>query len=141
MYATLLVLGQFGSIAVLLLGGHWDLPLWAWVLFALGWLVFFLALIALGGSNFTIMPAPRAGNTLSKRGIYRILRHPMYTAVLLCGAGLAFGSPSMPRWIALAVVSVVLVLKVRHEEGLLTVRHPDYPQVMKGVARLFPGIW
>lgn len=141
MRSTLLVIGQFGSIAVLLFGGGWDLPIWAWILFALGLVIFFWAVASLGGGNFTIMPAPRAGNVLSKRGIYRLLRHPMYTAVLLCGTAVSFGSPSLPRWIALAVCSVALVLKVHHEEEMLTACHPDYPQVMKGVARLLPWVW
>lgn len=141
MRSSLLVIGQFGSIAVLLIGGDWLLPIWAWILFMLGLVVFFLALIALGGSNFTIMPSPRAGNVLSKRGIYHLMRHPMYTAVILCGTAVTFGSPSVARWIALAVCVVVLLLKVHHEEGLLTARHPDYPRLMKGVARLLPGIW
>ena len=137
----LLVLGQFGSIAVLLFGGGWQLPWWAWAIFALGLLVFAWAVVSLGGNNFTILPDPRASNTLSHRGIYRWLRHPMYTAVLLCGLAVAFGAPSMLRWIALFFCLVVLVIKVYHEEALLIARHPDYPERMKGVARLCPGIW
>jgi protein-S-isoprenylcysteine O-methyltransferase Ste14 len=35
----------------------------------------------------------------------------------------------------------VLTIKVRHEEALLTARHPDYPERMRGVARLLPGAW
>ncbi|MBK7270182.1 MAG: hypothetical protein IPI07_11975 [Flavobacteriales bacterium] len=141
MRSILLVAGQFGSIAVLLFGGGWQLPWWALSLFALGLLVFAWALASLGAHNFTILPDPRAANTLSQRGVYRFLRHPMYTAVLLCGAAVAFGAPSVARWIALAVCLVVLVIKVYHEEALLVARHPDYPQRMKGVARLCPGIW
>ncbi|MBP6389599.1 MAG: isoprenylcysteine carboxylmethyltransferase family protein [Flavobacteriales bacterium] len=139
--SILLVLGQFGSIAVLLIGGGWQLPWWSWAIFALGLWVFTWAVVSLGGNNFTILPDPRATNTLSQRGIYRFLRHPMYTAVLLCGAAVAFGAPSVARWIALAVCLVVLAIKVRHEEALLTARHPDYQQRMTGVARLCPGIW
>lgn len=141
MISRLLVLGQFGSIAVLLFCGSWQMPWWAWGLFALGLGVFAWACHSLGGKNFTIMPEPRAGNTLSQIGIYRWLRHPMYTAVLLCGMAAAFGAPSLARWVALGVCVVVLVIKVRHEEALLTARHPDYPQRMKGVARLLPGVW
>ena len=141
MRSILLVLGQFGSIAVLLFGGNWVLPSWAWMLFALGLLIFAWAVGSLGANNFTILPDPRSGNTVSHRGIYRYLRHPMYTAVLLCGVAMAFGAPSLPRWIALGVCFVVLVVKVRYEEGLLTAQHPTYPQDMSGVARLFPGIW
>ena len=141
MYSLLLVLGQFGSIAVLLLGGGWHLPWWAWSLFALGLAVFTWACVSLGGKNFTIMPDPRTGNTLSKRGIYRFVRHPMYTAVLLCGAAVAFGEPSLWRWAALAICTLVLLTKIHYEERQLTARHPDYPQVMGGVSRLMPFVW
>lgn len=141
MRSLLLVLGQFGSIAALLFGGGWQLPWWAWCLFVLGLFVFAWAVVSLGGNNFTILPDPRAGNTLSLRGIYRFIRHPMYTAVLLCGAAVAFGAPSNWRLVALGVCAVVLVVKVRYEEGLLTAKHPDYPQQMKGVARLLPFVW
>lgn len=139
--STFLVFGQFGCIAVLLLCGHWALPWWAWILFATGLVVFGWAAASLGGNNFTILPDPRQGNTLSQRGIYRFVRHPMYTAVLLCGAAVSFGAPGIARWIALGVCAAVLVLKVRYEETLLTKRHPDYPQRMRGVARLLPGVW
>jgi protein-S-isoprenylcysteine O-methyltransferase Ste14 len=141
MRSILLVLGQFGSIAVLLFGGGWSLPWWAWCLFVLGLLVFAWAALSLGRSNFTILPDPREGNTLSQVGIYRFLRHPMYTAVLLCGMGVTFGTPSVWRWLALGVCLVVLLVKVRYEEGLLTARHLDYQERMKGVARLLPGVW
>lgn len=141
MISRLLVLGQFGSIAVLLFCGSWLLPWWAWLVFAAGLLLFIWASASLGGNNFTILPDPRQGNTLSQRGIYCFLRHPMYTAVILCGVAVSFGAPGLARWIALGVCIVVLVLKVRYEEGVLTARHPDYPERMKGVRRLFPGIW
>ncbi|MBP7514917.1 MAG: hypothetical protein KA791_10240, partial [Flavobacteriales bacterium] len=62
-------------------------------------------------------------------------------AVVLCGLAVSFGAPSLARWVALGVCVVVLVLKVRYEEGGLTARHPDYPERMRGVPRLFPGIW
>ena len=141
MNSRVLVLGQFGSIVVLLFGGGWNLPSWAWCLFVLGLLVFGWAVVSLGRSNFTIMPDPRAGNSLSQAGIYRFLRHPMYTAVLLCGAAVSFGAPSIWRWVALGMCFVVLLVKVRYEEGLLTAKHPDYQERMKGVARLVPGVW
>lgn len=141
MRSKVLVLGQFGSIAVLLFGGVWQFSWWNWGLFTFGILVFAWAVASLGANNFTVLPEPRDGNTLSHRGIYRYLRHPMYTAVLLCGVAVAFGSPSTLRWIALCVCLIVLVLKVGYEEQLLTKRHPSYPEQMAGVARLFPLVW
>ena len=137
----ILVLVQFVCIAVLVLGGSWLLPWWAWLLFALGIIVFLLAAFSLGNNNITVMPAPREGNSLTKRGIYGQVRHPMYLSVLLCGVAVALGVPSLWRWAALAAVVVDLVLKIRHEERRLTALHPEYPQVMMGVSRIIPGVW
>lgn len=136
-----LVLVQFGCIAVLVFGGRWLLPWWGWLLFASGVIVFLLAAFSLGSNNVTVMPAPRAGNSLSTRGIYGKVRHPMYLSVLLCGAAVALGAPSVWRWAALAAMIMDLLLKIRHEEKRLTALHPEYPQVMKAVARLVPGVW
>lgn len=138
--AVALVLGQFACIAVLLWGG-WRLPWWAWALMATGLLVFMLAAAALGNRNITAMPVPRAGNTLAKRGIYRVVRHPMYLAVLLCGAALALGAPAWWRTAAWMLELAVLLAKIRFEERRLAEKHPEYPELMRGVARLLPGLW
>ncbi|MCB0758971.1 MAG: isoprenylcysteine carboxylmethyltransferase family protein [Flavobacteriales bacterium] len=140
-FGTLLVIGQFTAIAGLLLGGSWLLPWWAWVTFALGLLVFLLAATSLGVNNFTAMPVPREGNTLSKKGIYRFVRHPMYLSVLLCGAAVALGAPTIWRWMALGLALIVLLVKIGYEERRLTAKHPEYPELMRGVARLVPGVW
>lgn len=136
-----LVIAQFSCIAVLLFGGDWDLPWWSWAIFLLGWTVFLWALWSLGARNFTVMPEPRQDAELRVDGIYRYVRHPMYSAVMLCGLGLALGGPSVARWCALLICVPVLVVKVGREEQALTARYPDYPQRMRGVARLFPGLW
>lgn len=138
---TLLVIGQFVGIGALTFGGHWNLPMWAWLLFLLGFLVLVGAMLSIGLHNITVMPEPVPGNTLSKRGIYRVVRHPMYLSVLLCGVAVTLGAPSMIRWATMGWLLVVLLLKIRHEERQLTARHPEYPAVMKGVARLLPGVW
>lgn len=138
---TFLVIGQFVGIGALTFGGHWNLPAWAWIIFLLGFLVLVAALLSIGMHNVTVMPDPVPGNTLSQRGIYRVVRHPMYLSVLLCGVAVTAGAPSTVRWITMAGILVVLVLKIRYEEGRLAARHPEYPSVMKGVARLLPGVW
>ena len=141
MRSAWLVIGQFTCIAVLLFGGSWLLPGWAWAFFLIGLSLFAWAAVSLGRKNFTIMPEPKAGNELSVHGIYRFIRHPMYTAVLLCGLAVTFGAPSLLRYGALLVCTVVLVLKVRYEERVLSARHADYALRMAGVPRLLPLVW
>lgn len=141
MASFFLVIGQFTCIALLLFGGDLDLPLPAWCFFGLGLAIFFWAAASLGTRNFTVMPDPRAGGSFTQRGIYRFIRHPMYTAVLVCGGAIAGGSPTTVRIMALAVCGIVLVMKIGYEEKRLSTRYPEYADRMKGVARLLPLVW
>lgn len=70
----------------------------------------------------TALPEPRDRAPLVTHGIYRWIRHPMYTALLLLAGGLA-----LTRWTLLAgllllgLVSVLLI-KSRYEDRLLRQR-------------------
>jgi len=47
----------------------------------------------------------------------------------------------MWRWMAMGLALIMLVVKIGYEERRLTVKHPEYPELMRGVARLVPGVW
>ena len=117
------------------------MPQWAWLLFGSGLLFFAWAAWALGSANFTVLPEPVTRNRMQRRGPYRLVRHPMYTSVLLCGLGFTAGAPNALRMIAFGCCIVVLAIKVKHEERLLTERYPDYSERMKGTGRLVPFLW
>jgi protein-S-isoprenylcysteine O-methyltransferase Ste14 len=63
-----------------------------WIVFAFGLLIFAAAYAALGKS-FTPNPVPRDEAPFIAHGIYQWIRHPMYSAVLVCAVGwaIAFG--------------------------------------------------
>ena len=138
--SVVLVSAQFSSIALLLVGGPWRLPWWSWLLLFVGLVLFAWAVWALG-RNFTVMPEPKPGNTLVRRGPYRWLRHPMYTSVILCALAVTLGAPSELRMIAFAVCIPALVWKVIHEEHRIGEVHPGYQAAMRGVWRLVPFVW
>jgi protein-S-isoprenylcysteine O-methyltransferase Ste14 len=83
-----------------------------------------------------------AGQTVASRGLYGIVRHPMYAAnlVLMVGMPLALGS----YWGVLFLIPNVLVLALRilDEENLLTRELPGYPEYTEKVRyRLIPYVW
>jgi protein-S-isoprenylcysteine O-methyltransferase Ste14 len=96
---------------------------------ALAVLVGALALAANRPGNFRIVPTPKAGGNLVTHGIYTIIRHPMYTSVLLLGAGFAWvagltwGGFAWGVWVALFGV---LLLKANAEERALLALYPSY---------------
>jgi protein-S-isoprenylcysteine O-methyltransferase Ste14 len=83
-----------------------------------------------------------AGQTLVSNGMYAVVRHPMYTGnvVLMLGIPLALGS----YWGLLLLVPgiLVLVLRIRDEEELLTRDLSGYREYAQRVRyRLLPYVW
>ncbi len=137
---ALLVLAQFTGIGVVAFAGPWP-PGWA-----LGGLLAGLALVAWAWAampprTFTVSPEPRADGSITVRGPYRWVRHPMYLAVLLAAFSFTVGAPTAYRATATVGLLLVLVVKARFEERLLERRHPGYQDRMAGIPRLVPGVW
>ncbi len=92
---------------------------------AAGLLLLLSAFVSIG-SAVRIEPEPRPGSELVTRGVYRYLRHPIYTAIVMLVLGLFLRKAAISVAIAAAVVIVFLVVKVRFEEKVLLARYPEY---------------
>lgn len=75
-----------------------------------------------------IAPAPREGGHLVAAGVYRHLRHPIYTAMVMLVLGLWLRRPTVPVALAGALVVGFLLVKARYEEQLLGARYDDYAE-------------
>jgi protein-S-isoprenylcysteine O-methyltransferase Ste14 len=95
------------------------------VLCAVGLFIMLSAFVSIGGA-IQIAPEPRPGGKLVTSGIYKVLRHPIYTAILIVVAGLFFRKPTVPIFVATSVVIAFLIVKSRFEEKLLLRRYPEY---------------
>lgn len=109
-------------------------------LFAAGMIVFFLALFAMKQRTFTVMPEPKEQGELITRGIYRLVRHPMYLSVLLCAIGASLAYAEIWKWPGSGLLMLVLVMKMRREEKLLCSRYPGYASYRKKVKAIIPFI-
>ena len=87
------------------------------------------------------MPEPRQGAMLVKTGIYKYLRHPMYSAVLLASLGMAMANPLWWRWLLWLVLVIVIVVKIKLEESYLLANHPDYADYCSSTKRVVPLVW
>lgn len=109
----------------------------------LGGVVFLLALVAYAQTNATLpqaLPDPKRGTQLVQRGIYRTIRHPIYTAVLAVTGGAALyhgGIVPLALWGALIVFFYV---KSDYEEGLLRRAFPEYSAYRKRTGRFWPKL-
>ncbi|HEY8100210.1 MAG TPA: isoprenylcysteine carboxylmethyltransferase family protein [Burkholderiaceae bacterium] len=109
-------------------------------LFAAGMVTFFLAIHAMKQRTFTVMPEPKQQGELVTRGIYRVVRHPMYLAVLLCAIGASLAYSEMEKWMLSALLMLVLITKMRREEKLLLKHYPGYAAYRAKVKAIIPFV-
>ena len=139
------VAGQVVLLVILvLLPGRddWPTPSWLWmvgqVVVLAGFVLMIVASLRLG-RGLTATPVPAARGQLVTGGLYRYVRHPIYTGVLLVVAGLTLRSGS---FVTLAVAAVTVVFfdrKARWEEAQLRERYPDYADYAAHTRRFVPG--
>jgi protein-S-isoprenylcysteine O-methyltransferase Ste14 len=119
-YPQLLVLLQFGIILVMIVLTALA-PLFSWMgiaLFLLGASVGLWAIRHNPPDNFNIIPELKEGCCLVTSGIYRYIRHPMYTSVILMMLGVLLFRPVLEAWLLWGVLIIVLYLKAHREERL-----------------------
>jgi protein-S-isoprenylcysteine O-methyltransferase Ste14 len=95
------------------------------------------------GTNWSITLEVREEHRLITEGVYRRLRHPMYSALVLYSVGQAL---VIPNWVAgpsnLLAFAVLLALRIRAEERMMDERFGDeYATYSARTKRLIPGVW
>ena len=95
------------------------------------------------GKNWSISLDLREGHQLVTSGLYRHLRHPMYTSIFLCALGQAL---VVPNWIVgpanLVAFFVLFAVRVQPEERMMAEKFGDqYRSYLAKTKRLIPGIW
>ena len=82
------------------------------------------------------------GQRVIDTGLYALVRHPMYTAVLLLSAAIPLVLGSGAAILPFLSMGVVLIFRIRGEERLLEAGLPGYAAYKKRVKyRLIPWIW
>ncbi len=88
--------------------------------------------------SLTAMPIPKADGKLSTTGLYRYVRHPMYTSVLLLALGIALHSGSAIKYLLVIFLYVLLYLKSVLEEKYLRLKYSEYAEYSARIPRFVP---
>lgn len=96
------------------------------------------AIIAIGIRRVSVLPELKPNAELVVSGPYRLVRHPMYTALLVFTAGLAFSPFAVWKGLAWFVLLRVLIRKSIIEERYLNQRFPDYEEYSRRTKRIIP---
>lgn len=104
-----------------------------------GFIVAIVAMITLK-RNLRAVPTPVENGTLITHGIFSIVRHPIYTGVLL----VAFGGLGIHFSFVLISIAIALFIlfsiKSSYEETMLMEKYIDYKEYRLKTGKLFPFI-
>lgn len=99
------------------------------------------AILAMKLHTLSVLPSVKQGGQLCTSGPYRILRHPMYTSVLLLLFALLLNKYDIFRLVVFIVVIIDLILKMNVEEKILLAHYSDYKSYMSNSKRIIPFLY
>jgi len=111
------------------------------LLFLLGIVIGGLALFTMDRGSYSPLPSPRKHNVLVRRGIYRIIRHPMYAGLLLIGLAFLLSRFVLVSAIVYIAFATVTTMKANLEERLMVKKHPEYANYRKRVKKFIPFVY
>ena len=140
--SIVLVATQFLLIALIMIAG----PLWPthWGLrgmIVMGGVIGVWAFLSMGLRNLRAFPEIPQHGRLVVHGLYRWVRHPMYTSLLLITMAWMIEQPLPWRMILWVGLVMTLLVKLRYEEQLLLARFPLYEEYRMRTKRLIPFLF
>ena len=89
-------------------------------------------------TSLTAMPLPKENGQLVTGGLYKFVRHPMYTSVLAFSLGLAISSGEVYKYLLFTGLYVLFYYKSRYEEVYLGRKYAGYKEYSKSTPRFIP---
>lgn len=93
------------------------------------------------GRNLSPFPQPSAHGRLVRHGAYRVVRHPLYSSLILGSIGWALVWQSIPSLAMGLMLALVLDAKSRVEERWLRQKYSEYAEYSRRVRRFIPWIY
>jgi protein-S-isoprenylcysteine O-methyltransferase Ste14 len=90
------------------------------------------------GGELRAHPAPSEAATLRTDGLYRWVRHPIYSGLLLLSLGACLVAGTVRAWAMFNGLGWLLLAKSHFEERLLRARFPGYEAYARRTGRFMP---
>lgn len=91
-------------------------------------------------SSLTAVPLPKKNAKLGTSGLYKYVRHPMYSSVILLSLGIALDSGNGVKYLLVVGLLALFYYKSAYEEKYLRAEYADYQQYAKSVPRFIPRL-
>ena len=102
-----------------------------------GGIVLFFALVQLN-KNLTPFPSPKDSGELVQSGLYKYIRHPIYSGILLLAIGISLNSCSSWKLVITSLLAILFYFKSQYEEDLLCKKYIEYKKYKKSTGRFIP---
>ena len=133
-----LLLALYGLALVFGASASWGVWRWLGALLALLGAWVGLDALRMHARKLTPLPEPNPALGLQRTGVYAVIRHSMYTGLLLSAFGLAIVAQKPLAIAAAGALTVFFNLKAREEERRLQRCYPDYADYQRATGRFLP---
>lgn len=93
------------------------------------------------GANLTPFPRPLPTGRLVTSGVYRLIRHPIYSGIGVLALALAWSRFALPALLLSVVLLLFFDRKARREERWLAEQFPEYPAYLQRSWRFVPWLY
>lgn len=93
------------------------------------------------GGNLTPLPHPKDSGQLVQEGVYKIVRHPLYSGLTLAAFGWAIYIVSLSHLLGAFALLGFFNAKATLEENWLMQKFPDYASYRQRVKKLIPWLY
>lgn len=109
--------------------------------FITGLVIAGLGYLTIGWASYFPLPKPRKNNVLSRKGIYKYIRHPIYAGLMLVGFSFLLSRFTLLPTIFFALFVFATDTKANIEEQLMVKKHPKYKKYKVKVKKYIPFIF
>ena len=88
--------------------------------------------------NLTPFPTPIEKGNLIQTGLYKYVRHPIYTGIFLATLGMGLFNTSLWQLSISIILLIFFYFKSNYEETMLIEKYKDYEAYKKSKGRFFP---
>jgi protein-S-isoprenylcysteine O-methyltransferase Ste14 len=93
------------------------------------------------GDALTPFPRPLDGAVLHRQGAFRLMRHPIYTGVILASLGWTWWWLSAIGLLPALVLAIFFDRKAAYEETWLRKKYPGYGDYARRVKKFIPRVY
>lgn len=127
----------------------WEMTsaLWQWMAWGMAAILGVGAAILLGkglmdlGANLTPLPYPKEYGVLVQTGVYGVVRHCLYSGLIMAALAWTLVQLSLSHLVGVAVLFLFFDVKAHKEEVWLMEKYPEYTEYQQRVKKLIPWVY